>query len=147
MPSADRGKKAESKLSAYFRQLSSRMEYIFLRLPDAHGGSATAKPSDFLFLHSGLLYVIECKSTLHNYRLPHGNVDAAQIGRMRRWEMAGASSWLLVYHEALDLWRLRHVDYFLNRIGGSWDFRVDGDDPVTLQNLFKELHEKTNNLK
>ena len=111
-----------------------------MRLPDAHGGSKTAKPSDFVFLRQGKLYVIECKSTLHEYRLPHGNVDAGQIGRMRRWELAGASSWVLVYHETLDCWRLRHVDYFLERVGGSWDFRVDGDTPMTLVNLFERLY-------
>lgn len=139
MPAADRGKIAERKLQAYLSALATRSHNMWLRIPDAHGGSKTAKPSDFLYMQNGKLYVLECKSTLHEYRLPHGNVDTAQIGRMRRWEMAGARSFVAVYHETLDKWRLRHVDYFLERTGGSWDFRIEGDTPRTLEEILGEI--------
>lgn len=106
------------------------------RLPDAHAGSMVATLCDFLFMQNGRLFLIECKSTKHEYRLPHGNVDAGQVARMRMWKFAGAKALVMIYHEALDLWRTEEVDFFLDRsTGGSWDFR-EREAPGNLADVF-----------
>lgn len=120
---SNRGKLAEGKLKAYLERLSSSANCTSFRLPDAHAGSRTATLCDFLYLASGNLNLVECKSTRHAYRLPHANVDTAQIAKMRAWQFAGASAFVMIYHELEDVWRSAPVDFFLTREGGSWDLR------------------------
>lgn len=120
---ANRGKKAEKLLHTHMQKLSDSSNAASFRLPDAHAGSLTATLCDFIFMRAGTLYLVECKSTKHNYRLPHGNVDTSQIAKMRMWKFAGAKAFVMIYHETLDQWRSAEVEYFLNRDGGSWDLR------------------------
>lgn len=120
---SNRGKLAEAKLKTYLDRLSLTASCASFRLPDAHAGSRAATLCDFIAMHEGHMLLIECKSTRHAYRLPHGNVDSAQVARMRVWQLAGAKSFVMVYHELEDVWRSATIDYFLNREGGSWDLR------------------------
>ena len=120
---ANRGKLAEKKLKTYLESLAVSSSCAFLRLADAHAGSRTATLCDFIFMREGVLHMVECKSTMHEYRLPHGNVDPAQVAKMRMWKHAGAKAFVMIYHEKLDLWRAQEIDYFLVREGGSWDLR------------------------
>jgi len=136
MTTANRGKLAESKLKKHLESLSSKVDSAFFRIPDAHAGSRTATLCDFLFIRGGVLYLVECKSTLHEFRLAHGNVDAGQVARMRLWKGAGARALVMVYHEKLDRWRSYEVDYFLNREGGSWDLR--DTEPTTIEEAFEK---------
>lgn len=134
---SNRGKKAEKLLSNYLNVASTKSTGAFVRLADPHAGSRTATLCDFLFMRSGVLHLVECKSTLHEYRLPHGNVDDAQIAKMRMWKYAGARAFVMVYHEALDKWRSAEIDYFLVKQGGSWDLRhIELADISTTFNKF-----------
>lgn len=125
MTTANRGKKAEKLLRSHMETLASASVVAAYRLPDAHAGSMVATLCDFLFMRKGQLFLVECKSTKHPYRLPHGNVDPAQVARMRVWKLAGAKALVMIYHETLDQWRVEEIDFFLDRsTGGSWDFRT-----------------------
>ena len=123
MTAANRGKKAERLLHTYMQKLSEFSNSACIRLPDAAAGSRVATLCDFLYMREGVLHLIECKSTRHAYRLPHGNVDAGQVSRMRLWKFAGARAFVMIYHELEDVWRSASADFFLTREGGSWDLR------------------------
>lgn len=131
---ANRGKSAEDKLKKYLTERGTRTDFTWSRWPDAHAGSLQVALSDFIFMQKGKLYLLECKSTLHEYRLPHGNFDTGQVARMRMWQLAGATSFVMLYHEKLDAWRSRPIEYFNTREGGSWDLR--SDSPTTLDKAF-----------
>lgn len=134
---ANRGKLAEKKLKLYMESLASSSSSATYRLPDAHAGSRTATLCDFLFMCNGKLSLVECKSTLHAYRLPHGNVDESQVAKMRMWKYAGANAFIMIYHESQDLWRSAEVDYFLTKEGGSWDLRHI--EPTNLSTAFNKF--------
>lgn len=136
MTAANRGKKAEGLLHTYMQKLSESSNSACIRLPDAAAGSRVATLCDFLYMRDGVLHLIECKSTRHAYRLPHGNVDAGQVSRMRLWKFAGARAFVMIYHETEDVWRTEEVDYFLKREGGSWDLRHL--EPAGLQETFNK---------
>jgi penicillin-binding protein-related factor A (putative recombinase) len=126
----NRGKRAEAIFKKHLTQMATVRGTTFYRLPDAHAGSYTATLADFLLLQSGKLSLLEVKSTLHEYRLPHGNFSTDQVGRQRLWQDAGAQSLVFIYHEALNLWRMRPIDYFMIRTGGSWDLRDTEPKPL-----------------
>lgn len=95
-----------------------------MRLPDAHAGSMVATLADYALLIDKRFVLAEVKSTLHDYRLPHGNFGADQVARMNVWQHAGATCIVLVYFENLDVWRGLPLDYFKVKDGGSWDMRA-----------------------
>ena len=123
MTFANRGKVAERLLKNELQARSCSQNAISYRLPDAHAGSFTPTLCDFLLMVSGELFLLECKSVKHAYRLPHGNFGPDQAARMRLWTLAGASAFVLVFHETLAVWRCLPLEVFLQREGGSWDLR------------------------
>ena len=128
----DRGKLAEGKLVTYFGKLALSQSTVFWRVPDAHAGSMQPAPADFMLTHKHKFFIIECKETQHDHRLPHGNFDPAQVARMRMWKMAGWEAIVLIYHRKLDKWRGYDVDHFIERTKGCWYFT---DEPKTLEEL------------
>ena len=120
---ADRGKGAEDAVKASLAKLSEQGHTVFLRLPDARAGSFQKALCDFVLLHKGVLHLLEVKEVAHDYRLPHGNFDAGQVAKMRRWKLAGAEAFVLVHHSTTQRWRFADVDFFVERTGGSWDLR------------------------
>lgn len=125
MTTANRGKLAEKKAKAFFSSLATSATTAFIRLPDAHAGSMVATLADYALLIDKRFVLAEVKSTLHDYRLPHGNFGADQVARMNVWQHAGATCLVLVYAEKLDGWRGLPLDYFKTRTGGSWDMRAE----------------------
>ena len=122
--SANRGKEAETLVKKRLEVLAKSANVAWHRPPDMRSGSFQPALCDFLLLQEGQLTLIEVKQTAHDYRLPHGNLSTEQVGRMRVWEMAGATCYVLIYHSTIKQWRMQHVDYFSERIGGSWDLRA-----------------------
>ena len=120
---ANRGKGAEDAVKASLAKLSEQGHTTFLRLPDARAGSFQKALCDFVLLHKGLLHLLEVKEVAHDCRLPHGNFDSGQVAKMRRWKLAGAEAFVLVYHSTTQRWRFADVDFFVDRTGGSWDLR------------------------
>lgn len=134
MSTANRGKVAEKLLQKHLQELCTSQKRAYYRFPDMMAGSRQPTLCDYLFLDNGKPYMIECKETQHDYRLPYGNFDAAQVGRMRLLEMAGAQGLVLVYHSGIKLWRGYGLSRFVDRsVGGSWDLRDTA--PKTLKEL------------
>lgn len=147
MDTTNRGKLAEDILLKHLQLLSKNAECIHMRIPDAHGGALAPKPGDFLHMKAGELFLIECKSVMHEYRLPYKNVDPGQVARLRRWALAGAKSYIMIYHANVDKWRVRPADHFVERPFSSWDFRVGRDIPTTLVDTFTRMYDHNNNSK
>jgi penicillin-binding protein-related factor A (putative recombinase) len=124
MSTANRGKVAETLVKKRLEVLARSAQVAWHRPPDMRSGSFQPALCDFLLLRSGQLTLIEVKQTQHTFRLVHGNLSTEQVGRMRVWQMAGATCCVLVYHSTTEQWRMEHVDYFSERTGGSWDLRA-----------------------
>lgn len=137
MTHADRGKEAEALVKKHLGELSKHSHTTYYRFPDARAGSLQTAPADFMLVHAGHLILLEVKEVNHSYRLPHGNLT--QVPKLRRFEMAGAVSIVLVYFKPEKAWRVAPVDYFLKMEGGSWDMR---DIPImTLADCIKDVYE------
>lgn len=117
-----RGKTAERLVKKRLEALSQHQSWAFERLPDARAGSFKAALCDFLVQHNGLT-LLEVKEVDHAYRLPHGNFSVDQVARQRRWKMAGTEAVVLIYFKPIKAWRIRDIDYFVTREGGSWSFK------------------------
>ena len=111
---ADRGKYAEGKVKAELKKLEAA-NCTHHRFPDRRAGSFVTAPADFLILQNGRLRLLEVKQVEHGERLPYGNFNPEQVNRMHMWNLAGADTWVLVYHVPLKAWRLIPAGWFLNR--------------------------------
>ena len=111
---ANRGKYAEGKVKAELKKLEAA-NCTHHRFPDAHSGSFVTAPADFLILQNGRLRLLEVKQVEHGERLPYGNFSPEQVNRMFMWKLAGADTWVLVYHVPHKAWRLIPADWFRNR--------------------------------
>lgn len=121
MTYANRGKEAEALVKKHLTELSKQSHTTFYRFPDARAGSLQSAPADFMLVHEGKLIMLEVKEVAHSYRLPHKNLS--QVPKLRRFEMAGAISVVLVYFKPEKAWRVAPANYFLKTEGGSWDMR------------------------
>lgn len=131
---ADRGKLAEEQIRKWLDKLALQQHNAIYRLPDARAGSRLPTLADFILCHRATLYLFEVKEVAHDFRLPHGNFDKAQVARMKRFCMAGAISVVLVHHSTTGLWRYTELETFASREGGSWDL---SDVPTTtLEDVF-----------
>jgi hypothetical protein len=130
-----RGKWAEGKVSARFEQLSQQYaNFDYYRFPDARAGSMKVVPADYEALKAGVYYLLEVKEVNHERLLPHKNFSSDKIARCRKRQIAGAHVLVLVYHSPLGVagrgwqgakaWRLAPLDFFMVKIGGSWDMSV-----------------------
>ena len=125
---SNRGKYAESEVKKALKKLEAA-NCAHHRFPDAHAGSFTTAPADFMFLQDGVFRLLEVKQVQHDFRLPYANFALDQTARMRNWEAAGAKSWVLVCFMPSKTWRLAPASYFLprpkvsptGRALGSWD--------------------------
>jgi hypothetical protein len=111
---ADRGKYAEGKVKAELKKLEAA-NCTHHRFPDRRAGSFVTAPADFLILQSGRLRLLEVKQVEHGERLVYGNFNLEQVNRMHMWQLAGADTWVLVYHVPHKAWRLIPADWFRNR--------------------------------
>ena len=123
MTHADRGKTGEKKVKDRLETLSKRIDTVNYRPPDLRGGFKREALTDFLLLRQGVLTLIEVKETEHEYRLRHEHFGTPQVARMRMWQRAGANALVLIYHSTLDKWRGLDIEFFVDRVGGSWDLR------------------------
>jgi len=134
---ANRGKEAEGLVKKHLTKLSEQYHTTFYRFPDARAGSKQTAPADFMLVHAGHLILLEVKEVDHSFRLPHKNLS--QVPSLRRYEMAGAVSIVLVYFKPEKAWRAANPNYFLNIEGGSWNM---SDIPLmTLADCIKDVYE------
>lgn len=117
-----RGKKAEKIVDALLRDWNSRADFSFHRMADARAarGRVSASPGDFLYVCGGIAGFIEVKSTEHDYRLSRDKVT--QLPTLRKFELAGMRSMVLIHHSKLNAWRvLTPID--MDATIPSWDMR------------------------
>jgi penicillin-binding protein-related factor A (putative recombinase) len=120
----NRGKVAEKLIKKQLDKLSSQSSLMYMRLPDAHAGNFQPTVADFLLTHKGRTVLLEVKEVAFDNRMPYKNFSPDQVARMRRWELAGALPWVIIYHSSLNIWRSPDFSTFLTRPPekGSWDF-------------------------
>ena len=111
---ANRGKYAEGEVKKFLKKMEAA-NCTHHRFPDAHAGSFVTAPADFMFIQAGKFRLLEVKEVNHETRLAYGNFSPEQVNRMRMWNLAGADTWVLVYHTPLKAWRLIPAGWFLNR--------------------------------
>ena len=114
MVAANRGKYAEGEVKKFLKKMEAA-NCTHHRFPDAHAGSMVTAPADFMVIQAGKFRLLEVKQVEHDFRLPYGNFNPEQVNRMHMWNLAGADTWVLVYHVPLKAWRLIPAEWFLNR--------------------------------
>lgn len=124
MSASNRGKFAEKKLREMCVEFAKSANFAFHRFPDAHAGSMVTAPADFQTLYDSQMRLIEVKETEELARLPYKNFAPDQVARMRLWKLAGAESWVIIYHTESKFYRCFEVEPFLDRPAGSgsWFF-------------------------
>lgn len=125
------GKAAEDSLSNLLKSWESRQAVAWHRIPDARAGSMKVALADFFVLCKGESVLLEVKEVDHEFRLPHKNFTVDQVARMRRFNMAGAKSLVLVHFTKTGLWRAAAPEWFISREGGSWDLSTLPAAPLT----------------
>lgn len=121
-----RGKWAEKEVAECLEHFNNKIsKFYYERLPDARaaGGRMKATICDFFVWDDNGFYMIEVKTTEHDYRLP---VDKAkQLPRIRAVEHACdyAVGLFLIYHSNLCLWRIVESQY-METEGASYDFKL-----------------------
>jgi len=136
MTTANRGKEAETKVRKKLQSMEAA-NCAHMRMPDTHSGSRVPTLSDFIFCKEGRLNLLEVKQVAHSYRLPHKNFAPDQIARMRNWQAAGAQAVVVIYFTPEEAWRVKPVDWFLQKDGGSWNF--EGTPLLTLEEVFLKI--------
>lgn len=146
---ADRGKSLEQRFRALCKEQENRQGFAFHRFPDARAGSRKEAPADYQTMSDGIFRLIECKECKYDGRLPYGNFDKAQVGRMRLWALAGKSTaqgrgFVLVHHTTKDNYTVAKVENFIERKEGkgSWFFNeMPHQVFATLEEAFNYIHE------
>lgn len=139
---ANKGKSLESRFKALCEVYEGKAKFSAHRFPDAHAGSRVPTLADFQTLYAGKLRLVECKEVAFDHRLPHKNFRSDQVARMRKWQLAGAESWVLIHHTTGNFYRVLPVDRFLDRsTGGSWKFTAEeGFVTDNLDSAFRHIH-------
>jgi hypothetical protein len=125
-----RGKKPEDKIQEVLADLGKQADFDWERIYDARsaGGKFPTRAADFAFYWPGTHGLIEVKEVKHDYRVPAGNFNSAQVGRMYKRQLAGGLNVILVYHSSTDLWRCLSLDYVrqvLDSGAASFDLRKE----------------------
>lgn len=101
-----RGKSAEKAVEAVLKKFNERAGFAYHRFPDARSarGALTAQPGDFLYFAHPYAGVIEVKETQHSFRIAKDKVS--QLPTLKKFEMAGARSVIVIHHSTDNLWRV-----------------------------------------
>lgn len=115
------GKETEKIVEEVLNQFNSRWDFAYHRLPDSKSarGALAAQPADFI-VSAGRGGFLEVKAVKHSYRLSRDSVR--QLPLLKKFEMAGTPSTILVFHYLENIWRVaRPAD--LTAGAPSWDLR------------------------
>lgn len=121
---ATRGKKTEKQVEEMLTAFQRDPLFDYQRLPDARScmGRIPKQIGDFLWFYGNSHGVLEVKELKHDYRLPHDNVS--QLPKLRRREMAGGKSFVIVKHTAANVWRIVSFAFLWDgKNSPSWDLR------------------------
>ena len=137
----DRGKWAEGEVHKKLKLISNQVaEFDFERPPDARAarGALKAQVGDFVWYLPGGHGVVEVKESKHDFRVAKDKL--AQLPKLRKRALAGGNIKVIVYHSALNKWRVAPLFFFDGPIPPSWDLSslplIDSiSDIVTLEVL------------
>ena len=101
-----RGKNAEKIVMDIFKRWNNKASFAFWRLPDSRAARSfiAAQPGDFGFFSGPYGGIVEVKSSLSPARIAKDKIS--QLPTLKKLEMAGAHSVILIHHSALDVWRV-----------------------------------------
>lgn len=119
------GKETEKLVEAVLKDQNERAAFAWHRMPDAKAarGLIGAQPADYLIASTSDAYFLEVKALKHEYRLPRDRVS--QLPTLKKFEMAGMRSFVLVHHYLTGVWRIaRAIDLY--DAAASWDMREVG---------------------
>ena len=136
---SSRGKSAEAMVKAQLARLSLRQSIAHLRFPDARAGSMTPTPSDYLLVIEGRPIFLEVKETAGKTRLPYANFGKDQVGRLRRFALAGAHPLVIIYHSSLKLWRSPDFEIFVQRNEGSGSWELSAFQTFSGNDFLEEI--------
>jgi Holliday junction resolvase len=122
-----KGKVFEHEISASLKEIAGSESYFFYRrLLDSHMPGVRV-PADFLVIHAGTPYFLECKSS-KDTSFPIRNVKDTQLQDMNDAEVAGAKSYILIKHSCRSpkVYALRVREWMklvkgLDRKSVTWD--------------------------
>ena len=122
VPLGDRGKAAEKTVEAVLKRWNGRGDFAYWRLPDARSARnfLAAQPGDFAYFNKPRAGIIEVKETQHSYRIAKDKIS--QLATLKKLDLAGASSVILIHHSVEDVWRAV-LPYDLDSSVPSWDLR------------------------
>lgn len=114
------GKTTEKLVISVLEGLNSRQDFAYHRLSDAKAarGAIAAQPADFIIADGKKGLFLEVKSIKHPYRLTRDGVR--QLPLMKKFELAGMPSLILVHHYLEGVWRVVTPDQ-LEPGKPSWD--------------------------
>ena len=115
-----RGKTAEKMVEAVFKKWNNQASFAFWCLPDSRTARSfiAAQPGDYGFFSGKYGSIAEVKSTLHPNRIAKDKIS--QLPTLKKLEMAGAHSVIVIHHSALDVWRVVTPDDLEMGVP-SWD--------------------------
>lgn len=115
-----RGKKAEKEVDVLLKKWNGRASFSHYRMPDARAamGRLSASPGDFIYFTCTCAGFIEIKSTEHSYRIAKDKIS--QLPTLKKFEMAGARSVILIHHSTENVWRAVTPDMLIEG-SPSWD--------------------------
>lgn len=99
----------------------------------------TPTPSDYLLVVEGKPIFLEVKETASKARLPYSNFGKDQVGRMRRFALAGAHPLVIVYHSSLKLWRSPDFETFVQRDEGSGSWELSAFQTFSGNDFLEEI--------
>lgn len=127
MAFANRGVYAENKVKQYlegWRDASTTHDFSRLTDSKAAGRIIKSAPADYEYFAVTAVRTahgyIEVKQTEHEYRLARDKVP--QLPLLRKREKCGCTSFILVYHSTIRVWRVATVpDLAETGDKGSWN--------------------------
>jgi len=117
-----RGKKAEKIVETLLKNLNGGVGFSFFRMPDTRSARnyLAASPADFVYFSKASSGFLEVKSTTHTYRIAKDKIS--QLAVLKKFEMAGARSLILIHHSTEDVWRVTTPSALASDVP-SWDLR------------------------
>lgn len=116
------GDATEKLVESLFKDWNSSQDFAWHRMPDAKAarGRMAAQPADYIYRKGETCGWLEVKALKHAYRLP--NARLTQLPTLLKWELAGHSSLVLVFHYMENVWRWVKPD-LIDPSAPSWDLR------------------------
>ena len=123
----NRGKRAEKEVETLLKQWNSSVGFAYWRLPDSRSARnyLASQPGDFAYFCNGRGGIIEVKESQNaNFRVAKDKIS--QLPTLKKLNLAGAKSLVLVYFSAEALWKVVHPGLLALDVP-SWSFKdADG---------------------